>query len=336
MAARTIGILVPDGVQALDVAGPADVFCEANAFVPAGERYETVLVAATRALRASNGMRLVADRTLAEARDGFSVLLAAGGPSLPESPPDPGLGAWLAGAAARSGLYGSVCTGAFVLGHAGLLDDHAATTHWQNAARLAALFPRARVDPDRIFLRDRRLITSAGVTAGIDLALALVRQDHGEAAARAVAKRLVVVAQRQGGQSQFSPFLAAPADEASPLARVQAHVLHHIGERFTLARLAAIAGTSPRHLARLFIREAGMTPHAFVEGARVDVARNLLEGSALPFKAVAYDCGFGTAERMRLVFVRRLGVSPAQYRAGFRGPEARPRRPVSSASPRPG
>jgi transcriptional regulator GlxA family with amidase domain len=318
VAVRTIGVVIHEGVQALDVAGPVDVFAEANGFIAAADRYETVLIAASlQPLRASNGMCLVADRTFAECETGFSVLLVAGGPALPEAAPDPVLSAWLVAAAARAGLYGSICTGAFVMGHAGLLDGHAVTTHWQNAPRLAALFPRARVDHDRIHLRDNSLITSAGVTAGIDLALALVREDHGPEVSRAVAKRLVVMAQRQGGQSQFSPFLAMPADETSPIAKVQAHVLAHIGERFTIERLAAIAGTSSRHLARLFVKEAGMTPHEFIDGARVDVARLLLEATSLPFKAVAYDCGFGTADRMRLVFARRLGVSPAQYRAGF-------------------
>jgi transcriptional regulator GlxA family with amidase domain len=315
---RSVAIVVFDGVQALDVAGPIDVFAEANDYIDRADRYETLLVAETREpLRASNGMLLIADRSFDESDDSFSILLVAGGPGLPEAPRDPVMSDWLVEASARAELYGSICTGAFAMGHAGLLDDHAVTTHWQNAPRLAQLFPRARVDHDRIHLRDGRLVTSAGVTAGIDLALALVSADHGPAVARHVAKRLVVLAQRQGGQSQFSPFLETPADEDSPIARVQAHVLAHIGENFPVERLAGIAGMSARNLARLFTRDTGMTPHDFVERARVDVARNLLEGTSLPLKALAYDCGFGTADRMRLVFLRRLGVTPAHYRATF-------------------
>lgn len=315
---RSVAIVVHDGVQALDVAGPIDVFAEANMFVAPSERYETRVIAArTMPLRASNGMKIVPDAGFAESNDAFSVLLVAGGPGLPEAPPDPEMSGWLVEAAGRAGLYGSICTGAFSVGHAGLLDDHAVTTHWQNAARLAELFPRARVEHDRIYLRDRRLVTSAGITAGIDLALALVGADHGSSVARDVAKRLVVVAQRQGGQSQFSPFLLAPADENSPIAKVQEHVRAHIGDSFSVEQLAAIAGSSPRNLARLFVKEAGITPHEFVERARIDVARNLLEGTGLPLKAIAYDCGFGTADRMRLVFLRRLGVTPAHYRASF-------------------
>ncbi len=228
------------------------------------------------------------------------------------------LSGWLAAAAPRAELHGSICTGAFAFGHAGLLDGHRVTTHWQNAQHLAELFPKAQVELDRIYLRDGALVTSAGVTAGIDLALALVAEHHGARVSLAVAKRLVVVAQRQGGQSQFSPFLTAPADPDSPIARVQAHVMQHIGASVSVEDLAEVAGMSGRNLARLFVQETGVTPHEFVERARVDAARNLLEGSDRALKAVAYDCGFGSADRMRIVFARRLGITPAQYRSSFR------------------
>jgi transcriptional regulator GlxA family with amidase domain len=318
MPVKTVAIVIHPGVQALDVAGPVDVFAEANGFLPKGSGYETVVVAATRdPLRASNGMQMMADLCFEEATADYATVLAAGGPALPEAGPDDQLSAWLVAAAARSGLYGSICTGAFAFGHAGLLDGHTVTTHWQNAARLAALFPKSRVEFDRIYLRDGRLVTSAGVTAGIDLALALVTEDHGPQVALAVAKRLVVVAQRQGGQSQFSPFLTVPANSTSPIAKVQAHVMEHIGSTLPVEKLAEIAGMSSRSFARSFVEEAGVTPHEFIERARVDAARNLLEGSDLPLKAVAYHCGFATTDRMRLVFAKRLGLSPAQYRASF-------------------
>jgi transcriptional regulator GlxA family with amidase domain len=263
-------------------------------------------------------MQMIADLSFEEASGGFDVLLVAGGPELPYAAPDPQLTEWLRLAPWRASLYGSICTGAFALGHAGLLDGHRVTTHWQVAQKLAARFPAAIVEPDLIYVRDGRLVTSAGVTAGIDLALALVGQRHGPGVAVAVAKRLVVVAQRQGGQSQFSPYLTAPADPASPIARIQDHVMANIGGRHTLASLAAVVGMSARNLARHFVQETGITPHEFVERARIDAARMLLEGSDRPLKAVAYDCGFGTADRMRIVFHERLGVTPAQYRASFR------------------
>jgi transcriptional regulator GlxA family with amidase domain len=320
MSATKVAILMPDGVQALDVAGPVDVFAEANALVGDEDGYEVRLVGkARKPLRASNGMQLVPDLSLAEATDRFDIVLVAGGPGLPTAPADAAISSWLRSASSRARLHGSVCTGAFVLGHAGLLDGRTVTTHWQNAAQLAARFPAAKVEYDRIHLRDGKLVTSAGVTAGIDLALALVREAHGAAVALAVAKRLVVVAQRQGGQSQFSPYLAVTPDHAdSPVARVQAYVMANIGARLTLPLLATELGMSARNLARLFVAHTGMTPHAFIEGARIDIARNLLEGSELPLKSIAYKCGFVTVDRMRVLFQQRLGLSPAQYRASFR------------------
>jgi transcriptional regulator GlxA family with amidase domain len=226
--------------------------------------------------------------------------------------------AWLVDVASRCYRYGSICTGAFALGNAGLLNGRDVTTHWQNAKRLAERFPLARVDLDRIYMRDGNLVTSAGVTAGIDVALALVAEDHGPHVALAVAKRLVVFAQRRGGQSQFSPYLSVPADESSPVAKVQPYVMEHIGERLSVAQLALVAGMSERHFARAFGQLAQMTPREFVERARVDAARSALESSDRPLKTVAYECGFGTADRMRLVFMRRLGVSPNDYRLSFR------------------
>ncbi len=228
------------------------------------------------------------------------------------------MSAWLRDWATRADRYGSICTGAFAVGRAGLLDGRVATTHWQNAPRLAAAFPKARIEQDRIYLRDGPLVTSAGVTAGIDLALALVAEDHGAAVALSCARRLVVAAQRQGGQSQFSPFLLPPSAPGSPLARVQAYVMQHPAEAFPVERLAGIAGTSARSIARLFTSELGVTPHEFVESVRIDHARNLLEATDLALKAIAFDCGFGSTEQMRLVFQRRLGLTPARYRESFR------------------
>lgn len=316
--AEKVAVVIHDGVQALDVAGPSDVFAEANAFIPEADRYQTLLVARDRApLRASNNMQIMPDLSFDEASGRYDLVLVAGGPDLPYADPDPAMVAWLRSVASRAGMLGSICTGAFALGHAGLLDDRRVTTHWQVAQKLAARFPAARVEPDLIHVRDGPIITSAGVTAGIDLALALVRERHGADVAVAVAKRLVVLAQRQGGQSQFSPYLSAPADPESPIARLQSHVMEHIGQRHTLGSLAATVGMSSRNLARHFVRETGVTPHEFVERARVDAARKLLEGTHLPLKAVAFDCGFGTADRMRMIFVERLGITPAQYRASF-------------------
>jgi transcriptional regulator GlxA family with amidase domain len=315
----SVAIAIFPGVQALDVAGPVDVFAEANRFIDSAEHYRVTLVAADAGtMRASNGMSLTADATFDAERRSFDLALVAGGPALPEATPDERLLQWLRFASAHCGRYGSICTGAFALGHAGLLDERNVTTHWQHAAQLAAQFPRANVDFDRIYLRDERLVTSAGVTAGIDLSLALVAEDQSPQVALAVAKRLVVFSQRQGGQSQFSPYLTAPADEASPVAKVQAHVMAHISESFTVKQLADVAGMSARNFARVFVQETHVTPHEFIERARMDAARKLLESTGLALKTIAYDCGFGTADRMRIVFTKRIGATPMQYRERFK------------------
>lgn len=319
MVMQKVAIAIHEGVQALDVAGPMDVFSEANTFLDSADRYETVLVAAHRnPLRASNGIQMVADLTFEEAEGGFDIILVAGAPTPPEAEPQTSLVRWIKKLPWRSSIYGSICTGTFLLGYAGLLDDRRVTTHWQDVQALAARFPRAKVEPDLIYVRDGRLITSAGVTAGIDLALALVGQRHGAETALKVAKRLVVVAQRQGGQSQFSPYLSAPADPESSMSRVQNLVMNDLAARHTLESLARHVGMSARNLARHFVQETGITPHEFVERARVDAARAMLEASDRPLKVVAFDCGFGTADRMRDVFNERLGVTPNQYRASFR------------------
>lgn len=323
MPVQAVAIVIYEGVQALDVAGPMDVFSEANTFLESADRYETVLVATDRnPLRASNGIRLLPDLTLEEAAGGFDIILVAGAPTPPDAEPEPHLLRWAKELPWRSSVYGSICTGAFILGYAGLLDGRRVTTHWQDAQALAARFPKARVEPDLIYVRDGRLITAAGVTAGIDLGLALVGQRHGAETALKVAKRLVVVAQRQGGQSQFSPYLTAPADPESPVARIQDHVMANVGDRHTLESLAAVVRMSPRNLVRHFVQATGITPHEFIERARVDAARMMLEASDRPLKAVAFDCGFGSADRMRIVFGTRLGVTPVQYRASFRRAES--------------
>jgi transcriptional regulator GlxA family with amidase domain len=318
MGKRDVALIIHEGVQALDVAGPLDVFATANMFLPEDEGYNCLLLAeGTQPVRSSNGMLLVAHFSFGEACRTFHTVLVAGGPALPDSVADEATSDWLRQWGVLADRYGSICTGAFALGHAGLLDGRTAATHWQSAAKLAALFPMAHVEHDRIYARDDRLVTSAGVTAGIDLALALVGEDHGAAVSLACAKGLLVVAQRQGGQSQFSPLLLPVSDPVTPLGKVQAYVMEHLSEPFSVERLAAIAGTSERNIARLFVNELGVTPHDFIEGVRLDHARSLLEATDLALKTVAFDSGFATPERMRGAFQRRLGVSPLQYRESF-------------------
>lgn len=316
---KTVALVLFPGVQSLDVSGPMDVFAEANAFLPPERHYRLLTIGTEPSpIRASNGQWLLADRTLNEAGIDYDIVLVAGGPQLPQAPAHSALSSWLRAVASSVPRYGSICTGAFLLGRAGLLDGKHATTHWHDAARLAAAFPLAQVEHDRIHVRDGGLVTSAGVTAGIDLALALVAEDHGPAIALTAAKRLLVLAQRQGGQSQFSPYLSDNGTPDALATVIQRHVMDHLAQALPVEHLAEVAGMSTRSFARQFVKEMGVTPAEFVQRARVDAARNLLEGSALPLKTIAYRCGFGSAARMRLVFAQRFGVTPTQYRDSFR------------------
>ncbi|HXP28117.1 MAG TPA: helix-turn-helix domain-containing protein, partial [Solirubrobacteraceae bacterium] len=218
----------------------------------------------------------------------------------------------------------SVCTGAFVLAAAGLLDGCRATTHWASAAALARLYPNVDVDPEPIFVRDGRIWTSAGVTAGMDLALALVERDHDRDAALTIARHLVLFLRRPGGQSQFSATLAAQQPEREPLREVQRSVVEDIAGEHSVEAMAARAHMSARHFARAFRAETGVTPARYVERVRLEAARRRLEDGSQPIATVAAACGFGTAETMRRVFLRMLDVGPAEYRRRFQSGGAPP------------
>jgi len=318
---NTVAILVFPGVQSLDVSGPLDVFAEANRFLLPQDQYQIEVLGVERGVMAcSNGMGIVAHRHFSEASGEVDLLLVAGGPVLLHEDFGAELHAWLRQASQRARRYGSICNGALLLARAGLLEGRHVTTHWNDVAALSALCPSARVEPDRLYIQDGALVTSAGVTAGIDLSLYLLAQDHGGGVALNVAKRLVVFTQRSGGQSQFSPYLTPYVEPSSAVAQVQDYVLGHLADDLSVAVLAGIAGMSTRTFSRTFARDAGVTPAEFVESARVDAARVLLEGSAAPLKTIAYQCGLRDAHQLRDVFKRRLGVSAQQYRQHFSAP----------------
>jgi len=309
-------VLFPDFLL-LDMAGPMEVFSIANRYLAPGDHYQLSLIGTEHdAVRASNGVRVHADTHIDEAGGGYELLLVPGGPGA-YNEKRPSLLAWLQDAVQRVTCYGSICTGAFVLGHAGLLDGYRVTTHWHYTERLIKAFPKAAVEIDQIYVQDRNLITSGGVTAGIDLALAVVARDHGKKVAQDVAKVLLVVMTRQGGQAQYSPLIAAVSPHETPVTRVQNHVLEHLDETFSVERMAGLANMSARHFARIFTREVNMTPMAFVQSARIDCARRLLETSDLPLKTVAYKSGFGSVRHMRFLFSEKLGLTPSQYREQF-------------------
>jgi transcriptional regulator GlxA family with amidase domain len=314
MGRHRVGVLVFDHVKLLDVAGPSEVFCEANRF---GADYELLLCSPDgRDVASSTGMRVPVD-TAARDAGPLDTVLVSGGDILPTHPVGTDLvhaARELAGQARRTA---SICTGAFVLAAAGVLDGRRATTHWQHAGTLARAYPSIDVQPDAIFVEDGTVFTSAGVSAGIDLALALVERDHGPALARDVARSLVVFLQRPGGQSQFSPSLRAPLPRTTPLRIVCDAVTADPAAEYSLARLAAIAAVSPRHLTRLFREEMRTTPAKYVELVRLNTAKDLLDAGE-PVTDTAYRSGFGSAESMRRTFVQRLGVSPRSYQQRFR------------------
>jgi transcriptional regulator GlxA family with amidase domain len=314
----TIVILAFPGVQSLDITGPMDVFAEANRFLPPDRHYHLrILGTVPGPIVCSNGMQLLPHGYFEDETTVPDLLMVPGGPQLPRHPPVETLCAWLRDMASRCKRVASICNGAFMLAHAGLLDGRYVTTHWNDVTTLAARFPAISVQPDRIFVRDGNVYTSAGVSAGIDLTLHLVFQDFGGDVSLNVAKRLVVFTQRSGGQTQFSPYLTPYVDEGSVLRTVQNHVLGHIGGDLSVARLADVAMMSQRNFARVFAREANMTPAEFVERARVDAARVLLESSNEPLKTIAHRCGFVTPARMRGAFRRHLNVSAMDYRLHF-------------------
>jgi transcriptional regulator GlxA family with amidase domain len=308
---RVVIAAFPD-CMSLDVVGPAEVFATAGA-------YEVEVVAPDpEPFSMSNGMRVVPHSGMDDVRGRIDTLVIAGGQGTRRAATDPRVIDWTRAAAKRSRRVTSVCSGAFVLAAAGLLDGRRATTHWQWCDTLAGLFPQVEVERDAIFVVDGPVYTSAGVTAGMDLALALVEEDLGADVAREVAQELVVFLRRPGGQSQFSAQIAAPPAEREPLREIQTYIAANVGAELSVPALARRAAMSPRNFARAFRREVGMTPAAYVESVRVEQARIALEGSDAQVESIARHCGFGTVETMRRAFHRRLGVGPAAYRSRFR------------------
>lgn len=312
---RRLVIVAGPGVQMLDVSGPLDVFAEAN--VQAGRAvYRTEIVSAqSTTIATSSGARLLADRTIFDADPGApDTVLVAGSPDAPHRRPAAALLDWLRRTAPSARRFGSVCTGAFALAEAGLLDGRRITTHWAAADALARRYPAIRVEPDAIQVRDGPVCTAAGVTAGLDLAVALVEEDLGRELAKRVAAQLVMFFKRPGGQMQFSRSGAAEPSGRAVLQEVQRWIAAAPAEDHSVARLAERAGLSPRHFARLFRSEVGMTPADWVEAARVAAARRRLEAEGLSPKQVAALTGFANADTLRRAFVRHVGITPAEFR----------------------
>jgi transcriptional regulator GlxA family with amidase domain len=323
MEIRRVGVLAVPGVQMLDVAGPLDVFAEAN--VQAGRKvYEpTVIGLEPGPIVTSAGTRLVPDTVVGSDAGAFDTLLVAGAPHIGQGPCDSGLLEWLRAQTTHARRIGSVCSGAWMLAAAGLLDGRRITTHWSLADRLRRRFPEVTVEVDALHVSDGPVRTSAGVTAGLDLALALVEEDAGREVAKKVASQLVMFFKRPGGQLQFSRRGEVNPAGHSALQEVQRWILSNPGADLSTRALAERAGLSARHFVRVFQAEIGVTPAAWVETARVEAARRLLEAGERP-KRAAGESGFEDIDTFRRAFVRQMGVTPAEYRRRHEAPALTP------------
>ena len=340
MADRRVVFVAYPGVQILDVCGPGEVFAIANRSLSSTQPKYVVDIASSSPgeVVTSGGMRLIATAPLDDiAATALDTLVVAGGDGVRDAIHDEAMLTAIRQAARRARRTASVCSGAFLLATAGLLEGKRATTHWNSCELLADLFPTITVDSDAIFVRDGDVWTSAGITAGIDLALALVEEDHGHQLAAAVARQLVVFLQRPGGQSQFSVYVDVPLAGRRVVRDVQAWVADHLTADLSVHALAARADMSVRNFSRVFRAETGTTPADYVEAARIEAVKHLLETTDAGVGALARTIGYGSVETLHRVFRQRVGVTPTEYRRRFGTPIAPPppgtRRPRRGTAP---
>jgi transcriptional regulator GlxA family with amidase domain len=310
---RRVVIIGPPPVQLLDVAGPLEVFSNAP-----GYHVEIATPDDERELRTNRGISLTGALPLGETTGPIDTLVISGGPGSESGVYDSHFVEWIREAAGRSRRVASICTGTFLLAAAGLLDGKRAVTHWDFCDRLAREFPKVIVCPDPIYLRDGSIYTSAGITAGIDLTLALVEEDHGHQAALTVARQLVMFLVRPGGQAQYSHMLSRQAVTSEPLRELQVWMLENLKEDLTVERLAERIGMSARHFSRVCLRETNMNPGQFVDRMRVEAARQMIDSSSMGLKEIADACGFNSADSMRRTFLRVIGVTAGDYTMRFK------------------
>ncbi|WP_042261673.1 GlxA family transcriptional regulator [Paraburkholderia heleia] len=330
-----VAIVVLDGVRAMDIAGLLDVLSEANRLLGKTRQYHAPLIGEhAGGVVCSNTMQLCVPWVYADFCANVDVLLVTSGACATNVCPKQDFLDWLRHRALDSKRYGCVSNGAYLLGLAGLLDGKEVATRWTDASQLASEFPRARIRHDQPLIQDERLISSAGATAGLDLALSLVAQDWGKQLADQVARRLGVNLPSE--RYQRSPYVATLTDESSIIGKVQRYIDDHLSEVLSIEQLADAVYVSRRTLSRIFGKYLHMTPSAFVDHVRVDAAKRLLEERNIPMKTIAFNCGFHNATHMRMVFQRRLDLTPRQYRqqshaTGDAGPAHSPLSPPALA-----
>ena len=323
-AVKTIVFLGFPGSQILDITGPFQVFVRAaeiylRSHPKQNSPYKVFLASTTRSrtIVTNCGLSLTATDTLRSLRGPIHTLLVAGGTGVEKASHDTDVIAWLRKVSPRLQRLGSICTGAFLLASAGLLDGKRVATHWKWAEELASRFNKITVDPEPIYIRDGNIYTSAGVLAGMDLALALVEMDLGASTALEVARELVMYLRRAGGQSQFSTALTLQASDRKQIEELRCWAVDHLSSDLRVENLAHRAGMSPRNFARVFGKETGITPARFVEKLRVESARRRLEESQDDLDKIAHDCGVGSVQALRRSFLRVLHVGPSEYRRRF-------------------
>jgi transcriptional regulator GlxA family with amidase domain len=320
MSTRRIGIIGYEGVTALDIVGPADVFATANGLSPAtpdGPAYEIVLIGLNgKAFKSDSDLVFKPARTLGNAPS-LDTLIVPGGHGLRVPAASAKVAAWITARAGRIRRIASVCTGIYGLAPTGLLDGRRVATHWNFVADVTRRFPKLRVEPDSIFVKDGSFYTAAGVTSGIDLSLALVQEDLGPRVALAVARLLVVYMKRPGGQEQFSEPLRFQTQSSDNFSNIAAWMAGHLNADLSVEALAGRAGVSARHFSRRFRRAFASTPAAFVEGLRLDEARRLLSSGSAPVEGIAESVGFASGDSFRRAFERRFRITPTGYRGRF-------------------
>lgn len=325
MAPKRIGFIAFDDIVALDLVGPLEAFTSAGGENAGGENaggYETLVIGASnRSIRAESGLQIKADTTLDRAPP-LDTIFLPGGSGLRDPKTSRAVVEFLRARAPKTRRIAAACTGVYGLAASGLLDGRRVTTHWRFAEDVAEKFPTLEVDPDAIYLKDGQFYTSAGVTAAIDLALALIEEDRGRRAALAVARELVVYLRRSGGQEQYSEPLQFQTETSDDFGDLAAWIAGHLDEDLSVETLAERAHFCPRHFARRFKAVFATTPAAFVEGLRLDEARRRLSQPNSSVAAVSSSVGFASADAFRRAFHRRFGVSPADYRARFPAPRA--------------